>query len=49
MPQQKQYVEPVYDINCGYLATPMQMDNVKELTDFDEWCQEHEHTGWDIQ
>lgn len=47
MPQQKQYVEPVPDINCGYLATPMQMDNVKELTDFDEWCQEHEHTGWD--
>ena len=47
MLQQKPYVEPVSDINCGYLATPMQMDNVKKLTDFDDWCQEHEHTGWD--
>ena len=47
MLQQKPHMEPVSDINCGYLATPMQMDNVKELTDFDDWCQEHEHTGWD--
>lgn len=47
MTDQKPYIENVHDINCGYLATPMQMDNVKELTNFDEWCQEHEHTGWD--
>lgn len=39
--------EDVCDIVCGYLATPVDMDIIKELTDFDERSGNRCDTGWD--
>lgn len=36
----------IYQIECGYLSTPADMDLVKNMTNFDEWVQEHSVTGW---
>lgn len=37
----------VYLIQRGFLNTPVNMDIIKDMTDFDEWTQEHTRTHWD--
>ena len=37
----------VYLPQSGFLNTPVNMDIIKNLTDFDEWTQQHSRTHWD--
>ena len=37
----------VYLAQSGFLNTPVNMDIIKNLTDFDEWTQQHSRTHWD--
>ena len=37
----------VYLPQSGFLNTPVNMDIIKNLTDFDEWTQQHSRTLWD--
>ena len=38
----------VYLAQSGFLNTPVNMDIIKNLTDFDEWTQQHSRTHWDV-
>lgn len=37
----------IHEIVTGYLSTPVDMDTVKEITNFDDWVQTNETYGWD--
>ena len=41
------YLPEPHQVECGYLASPASMDNIKVLADFDEWVQAREDYDWE--